>query len=80
MFAALHLDGPGARLQLHQDHPEVGSAQIQGQELPVLPPGGQLVHVRDVTLHVGGGVRLFAQTTIHLIEKQQHSIPIRYTR
>ena len=53
MFMALHPDRSGPGMQFGQNHPEVGTTQIEGQELAFLLPRGQPRHVGHVALDVG---------------------------
>ena len=61
--------------QLHEDDPKVGPAEVQGQELAVLRPVGQLTHVGRKALHAGTLVGLLLQpNTGHnrLTDRQRH--------
>ena len=54
-YLGVHGEGaPGA--QLHQQHPEVGAAEVEGEEGALLSARGQLAHVRGVALHRGAAL------------------------
>ena len=50
------------RGELHHDDSEVGSSEIEGQELSLLLPVGQVPDVGGEAFHAGGLVLLLAQT------------------
>lgn len=56
--------------ELHNDDPEVGAAQVQGQEFAVLLPVGQAPDVSGVTLDTRGHLVLFFEAFLQYDVKE----------
>lgn len=65
--AGLHLEVV-VLLQVDQQHPEVGAAEVEGEELAALIAVGQVLHVRNKALDIGLWMGVLGEAASQLVE------------